>query len=81
MRNCKKDPAIASTIVQRRTGCSIVGEMKTAARLLKEALKAGYSQAEISRAIKVHHSQVSRWISGKPPRHADAILRLRELVK
>ncbi|MBK8105975.1 MAG: helix-turn-helix transcriptional regulator [Betaproteobacteria bacterium] len=50
--------------------------MKNAHRLLTDLLLAGLTQAEIGRRIGVHHSQISRWISGNPPRHADAILRL-----
>ena len=57
----------------------IVGDMKTASRLLHDLLLHGYTQAEISRAIDVHHSQISRWVRGDPPRYADAILKLREV--
>ena len=44
--------------------------------MLTDLLRRGITQAEISRRLGVHHSQISRWISGNPPRHADAILRL-----
>ncbi len=50
--------------------------MKSAHRMLTDLLRRGITQAEISRRLGVHHSQISRWISGNPPRHADAILRL-----
>jgi len=53
--------------------------MKTASRILRELVRSGMSQAEISRAIEVHHSQVSRWLVNDPPRHSDAILRMAKL--
>jgi transcriptional regulator with XRE-family HTH domain len=47
--------------------------MKSVTETIADLLRLGLSQADIGRAIKLHHSQVSRWTAGKAPRHATAI--------
>lgn len=47
--------------------------------MLSRLLARGYSQADIVRATGVHHSQISRWLAGGPPRYADAVLRVNEM--
>lgn len=47
--------------------------MKTVPEIMAELVSLGLTQADIGRAIKLHHSQVSRWLAGNAPRHAIAI--------
>ena len=51
----------------------------TVHHMLLVLLRRGHTQADLARLTGVHHSQISRWISGKPPRYADATLTLQQL--
>ena len=50
--------------------------MKNIQTMIRDLVAVGVQQADIARAIGMHHSQISRWAAGRVPRAASASLKL-----
>ena len=53
--------------------------MKSVPEVIADLIRLGLTQADIGRAINLHHSQTCRWAAGNAPRHAVQIRDLYEL--